>query len=140
MKKAAWAKIYELMFRLRLAYSDGGATLHRAESGEVEYSEFDRRAFLYRRDDGSIAYNDRFIFSCDDAAPLGRDRSAMWSEAAANFSRGAYGNPATPEALSLLWEVLETFNYPSAGLVRESLERRQREQSENNAQGGEVII
>lgn len=140
MKKAAWAKIYELMFILKLAYSDASPILRRKDTGEVEYSEFDRKAFLYRREDGILGYNDRFIFSCDDSAPLGRDRSAMWSEAAANFSRGAYGNPATPEALELLWEVLETFNYPSAGLVRESLARNRREQTNTLPAGEEVKL
>ena len=140
MKKAAWAKIYELIFRLMLAYSRKSASPHTNELGEVEYTEFDRSAFLYRREDGTLGYNDRFVFSCDDTAPLGRDRSAMWSEAAANFSRGAYGNPASLDALLLLWEVLETFNYPSAGLVRESLERRAKRTEEGIGSGGEVSI
>ncbi|MBQ2863271.1 MAG: hypothetical protein IJE84_03765 [Clostridia bacterium] len=124
MKKAAWSRIYELIFRLKLAYSSPDTLPVRSDTGEVRYADFDRLAFVYRGDDGLFRYNDAFIFSCDDAAPLGRDRSAMWSEAAANFARGAYGDPASREALILLWQVLESFNYPSAGMVREAIERQ----------------
>ena len=48
-----------------------------------------------------------------------------------------------PEALLLLWEVLETFHYPSAGMVRESIERRiseQRVEPQPISDGGEVIV
>ena len=124
MKKAAWSRIYELIFKLKLAYSSPATLPVRSETGVVRYAEFDRLAFVYRGDDGLFHYNDAFIFSCDDAAPLGRDRSAMWSEAAANFARGAYGNPTSREAMLLLWQVLESFNYPSAGMVREVIERQ----------------
>lgn len=143
MKKAAWARIYELIFKLKLAYSRPREMPRINAVGETEYCEFDRMAFLRRGEDGGLYYNDRFIFSCDDDAPLGRDRSAMWSEAAANFARGAYGDVHSPEALLLLWEVLETFHYPSAGMVRESIERRISEQSAQpmpKSEGGEVIV
>ena len=143
MKNAAWSRIYELIFKLKLAYSRPSEMPRSNAVGETEYVEFDRMAFLRRGEDGQLYYNDRFIFSCDDEAPLGCDRSAMWSEAAANFTRGAYGDPHTPEALLLLWEVLETFHYPSAGMVRESIERRiseQRAEPQPISDGGEVIV
>ncbi len=143
MKKAAWARIYELIFKLRLAYSTGKCPIAlRGEEG-IRYGEFDKTAFLERDADGRISYNDRFIFSCDDDAPLGRDRSAMWREAEANLSRGAYGQAGSYEALLLFWRVLESYGYPSAGMVRQTLEQRYREQMHggpDQGQGREEVI
>lgn len=127
MKKAAWARIYELIFRLNLAFADGARpTPVRGRSGEMRWGEFDRMRFLERREDGTLGYNDRFIFSCDDEAPLSRNRAAMWREAAENLARGAFGDPRSNEALLLYWSLLESYHYPSAGMAREEIERRMR--------------
>jgi hypothetical protein len=112
MKKAAWAKIYELIFRLTLAFSEDGS--------------FDRTAFLERGEDGELCWRDRFVFSCNDDAPMSSERASMWREAADNLARGAYGDPRSDEALLLYWSVLESYRYPSAGMVRETLERQKR--------------
>ena len=128
MKKAAWSRIYELIFRLNLAFSDGARPLPvRGGGNALRWSEFDRMRFLERREDGTLGFNDRFIFSCDDEAPLSRNRASMWREAAENLARGAYGDPSSNEALLLYWSVLESYHYPSAGMAREAIERRMRE-------------
>ncbi len=141
MKKAAWSRIYELIFKLNLAFSDGARPLPvKGEGGQVRWSEFDRMRFVERREDGSLAFNDRFIFSCDDDAPLSRNRAAMWREAAENLARGAYGDPSSNEALLLYWSVLESYHYPSAGMARETIERRMREGSIAPSLGEEVKV
>ena len=125
MKKAAWAKIYELIFKLNLAFSDGAnPTPVKATGGDMRWGRFDRMAFLERGEDGELGFCDRFIFSCDDNAPMSSERASMWREAAENLARGAYGDPRSEEALLLYWSVLESYNYPSAGMVRETLERQ----------------
>ena len=140
MKKAAWARIYEQIFRLNLAFSHGSRPISvRGEGGETRWGEFDRMRFVERREDGTLGYNDRFIFSCDDDTPLARNRSAMWREAAENLTRGAYGNPASDEALLLYWRVLESYNYPSAGMAREEIERRMRASAPSEIPYGEEV-
>ena len=127
MKKAAWARIYELIFKLRLAYDKSPRPLPiREDTGEMSYGRFDRRDFITVGEDGEACFNDAFLFSCDDDTPIGQDRATMWREASENLMRGAYGDPRSQEALLLFWSVLEAFHYPSAGYVRESiLERAQ---------------
>ena len=144
MKKAAWAKIYELIFKLNLAFSDGdNPTPVKGSGGDVRWGHFDRMAFLERGEDGQMRWCDRFIFSCDDDAPMSSERASMWREAADNLARGAYGDPRSEEALLLYWSVLESYHYPSAGMVREALERQKhtRGSSERlNFTRGEVNI
>lgn len=125
MKKAAWAKIYELIFKFKLAYTQEPRPVVSKESnGDEIYSEFDRMAFLEIDDAGEYYWNDRFLFSCDDDAPLQKDRATMWTEASNNLAKGAYGDPTTVDALLLYWTVLETFHYPSANIVRAQLQAR----------------
>ncbi len=125
MKKAAWAKIYELIFKFKLAYAhQPRPVVSRATNGDAMYTEFDRMAFLAVDDAGEYYWNDQFLFSCDDDAPLQNDRATMWTEASNNLARGAYGDPTSIDALLLFWTVLETFHYPSANIVRSQLEKR----------------
>ncbi len=132
MKKAAWARIYELIFRLNLAFSDGErSTPVKGTGGVLRWSSFDRMAFLERGEDGELCFNDRFVFSCDDDAPLSAERTAMWREAADNLARGAYGDPRSEEALMLYWSMLESYHYPGAGMAREALESRMHARAQN---------
>ena len=131
MKKAAWAKIYELIFKFKLAYTQEPRPVVSKESnGDEIYSEFDRMAFLEIDDAGEYYWNDRFLFSCDDDAPLQKDRATMWTEASNNLAKGAYGDPTTVDALLLYWTVLETFHYPSANIVKAQLEARKQAEIE----------
>jgi len=125
MKKAAWAKIYELIFKFKLAYTqEPRPVVAKEDTGGRIYTEFDRMKFLCRDDAGELYWNDRFLFSCDDDAPLQNDRATMWTEAANNLARGAYGDPLSVDALLLYWTVLETFHYPGANIVKAQLEAR----------------
>ncbi len=133
MKNAAWAKVYELIFKFKLSYAhDKRPIVSRKNVGETIYTEFDRMKFLYRDEAGEYRWNDRFLFSCDDDAPLMRDRAMMWTEAATNLARGAYGDPTSVDALLIYWNILHSFHYPGANLVKEELLRK-KEADEKNA-------
>lgn len=136
MKKAAWAKIYELIFKFKLAYAQERRPVVSKElAGNAIYTEFDRMKFLCRDDAGEYWWNDRFLFSCDDDAPLQNDRATMWTEASSNLARGAYGDPTSIDALLTYWSVMETFHYPSANIVKAQLaERKEAEIRAMNAQ------
>ena len=125
MKKAAWSKIYELIFKFKLAYAqEPRPVVSKDINTDNVYTEFDRMAFLCRDDAGEYYWNDRFLFSCDDNAPLQSDRATMWQEASTNLARGAFGDPTSIDALLTYWSVLETFHYPSANVVKSQLEAR----------------
>ncbi|MEG0780035.1 MAG: hypothetical protein RR426_05480, partial [Oscillospiraceae bacterium] len=108
MKQAAYADLFRLMFRTKLAYADEPRpVVAYNERGEKEYKEWNRWDFLKQDAAGDWYWNDGFLFSCDSAAPLAADRQQMWRENRMNLQEGAYGSPQDPEALVLFWEIME---------------------------------
>ena len=125
MKNAAYAELFELMFKFWLAYSDEPRPVsYRNHRGETEYQAFDRWDFLEQAADGSYVWNDRFLFSCDTEDNLAANREAMWQETRLNLQTGAFGDPAATETLILFWSKMEELHYPGAGSTREFLEQR----------------
>jgi len=125
MKQAAYARLFELMFRFRLAYADEPRpVVSRDGSGKNRYSHFDRFEFLEQDDAGEWYWNDQFLFSCDPSATLASNRSAMWQETTAHLQAGAFGDPAQPETLVRYWSCMERLNYPGAAEVLAQLEQQ----------------
>lgn len=114
MKDAAYAELYELIFKFLLAYSDEPRTFTRVTpDGEFESGKFSRYDFL-DGEEGNVYYNDRFLFSVDTASILTTNREAMWAETNQNFANGTFGNPADPQTLLLYWNIMKGLNYPLA--------------------------
>ena len=130
MKNAAYALLFELMFKFWLAYSDEPRpVVYKNSEGETEYAEFNRYDFLKQDEDGSYWWNDQFLFSCDTSEPLASNREAMWQETRMNLQTGAFGDPTQTDTLILFWTKMEELHYPGAGTTRKFLEeRREREQ------------
>lgn len=125
MKDAAYADLYRLMFKFLLAYCDERREYSRmAPNGKLEKGSFCRYDFLEKDDKDRIYYNDRFLFSVDDAATLANNRVAMWQEATNNLVSGAFGNPADPQTLMLYWNIMRTLNYPMAKFALDSIAER----------------
>jgi len=123
MKDAAYAAIFELMFKFALAYSDEPRPVSYKDSkGETRYEEFNRYDFLEQDEDGQWRWNDQFLFSCDTSAPLASNREAMWQETRMNLQTGAFGDPAQTETLILFWSKMEELHYPGAGTTKAFLE------------------
>lgn len=115
MKQAAFADLFELMFKLILAYADEPrAVLSYNEQGQKEYLTFNKWDFLRQDAAGVWYWNDAFLFSCDSSAPLASNREAMWQEARMNLETGAYGDKTAPETLVLFWSVMKELHYPLA--------------------------
>ena len=134
LKQAAWSKIFEAIFKLKLAYSDEPRPVQSKDiNGNIVYEQFNRYDFLEWDDETQTwYYNDCFIFSCDNAAPLLKDRQALWQETRMNLQTGAFGDPASPDTLMLFWLKMEEYGYPGADEVRgymEALSQRQQEQA-----------
>lgn len=130
MKDAAYAAIFELMFKFALAYSDEPRPISFKDfKGENQYEEFNRYDFLKKDADGAWYWNDQFLFSCDTSAPLASNREAMWQETRMNLQTGAFGDPASTETLILFWAKMEELHYPGAGTTKAFLEDKlEREQ------------
>ena len=116
MKQAAYARLFEMIFKFRLAYADEPRpVVYQDGEGKAAYDEFDRYDFLeYDEKTGQYYWNDQFLFSCDTSAPLASNREALWQEARMNLQTGAYGNPQDPNTLVMFWKTMEQLHYPLA--------------------------
>ena len=132
MKNAAFAELFEIMFKFKLAYTDEQRPVRAIDkSGRTVYEVFDRRHYIRRDAAGEYYYDDEFLFSVDAAASLASNREAMWQETRMNLQTGAFGDPSQLDTLVLFWAKMETLHYPGASETKTVLEERlnaQREQ------------
>ena len=71
MKSAAYADLFEAMFRFRLAYSDiKRPVVSRNENGDKKYDYFDKRDFIVKSENGDYSYTDGFLFSAETGSAL----------------------------------------------------------------------
>ena len=137
-KNAAYARLYEMMFRFLLAYADQPVPYaERAADGSQRFSHFDRWQFLRRDDAGELYWNDEFIFSVDPSATLSSNRSVLWEQMDAKYQSGAFGPAQDVSSRLLYWTLLERLDYPHAGEVKAELEKQAA--SAAAQQGGETI-
>ena len=131
MKDAAYAALFEAMFKFKLAYADEPRPVVSHDTrGNAEYRAFNRYDFLDRDEAGQWHWNDRFLFSCDTSAPLASNREAMWQETRMNLQTGAFGDPASLQTLVLFWTKMEMLHYPGAGETKSYLEEELRRQAQ----------
>lgn len=133
MKNAAYAALFEAIFKFRLAYADEPRpVISKDIHGNTQYDEFNRYDFLEQDAAGEWFWNDQFLFGCDSTAPLASNREAMWQETRMNLESGAFGDPTKLQTLILFWTKMEILHYPDAGATKkyleEELERQQQEQ------------
>ena len=129
MKNAAYAALFEMMFKFWLAYSDEPRSVsYKNSKGETEYQEFDRYDFLEQDEDGTYWWNDQFLFSVDTSEPLASNREAMWQETRLNLQTGAFGDPASVDTLLLFWSKMEELHYPGAATTKAFLEERKEQE------------
>lgn len=138
MKDAAYAALFEAMFKFKLAYTDEPRPVVSNDiHGNARYDTFNRYDFLEQDAAGEWCWNDQFLFSCDTSAPLASNREAMWQETRMNLQTGAFGDPSQLQTLILFWTKMELLHYPGAGETRAYLEeelRRQQLQKQLSAQ------
>ena len=129
MKDAAYAALFEAMFKFKLAYADEPRpVVSRDMNGNPLYETFCKYDFLEQDEAGNWYWNDNFIFSCDTSAPLANNREAMWQETRMNLQTGAFGDPASLDTLILFWTKMDLLHYPGAGETKRYLEEKLRAQ------------
>lgn len=131
MKNAAYSRLFEMIFKFKLAYCDEGRDIYRRdEKGEMVYDHFDRRDFLEMDEDGNWRWIDDFIFGTDTSATLAGNRQAMWQEATAHLQAGAFGDTTATETLILYWTKMEELHYPGAAQTKQYLTERLEQQQQ----------
>jgi hypothetical protein len=113
MKNAAYAELFEVMFKFMLAYCDEPRK-YAARGNNGGEILFDRYAFLEQDPFGNWDYNGEYTFSVDDTAVMLNDRAFMLEEIRNNYGMGAFGQPGSPEATKKYWEMLDSIGYPKA--------------------------
>lgn len=125
MKDAAYATLFEAIFKFKLAYTDEKRPVVSANArGRTTYDIFNRYDFLLQDEAGDYYWNDQFLFSCDSAAPLANNREAMWQETRSNFESGGFGNRTDINTLIQYWTKMEQLHYPGAADTKAYLEER----------------
>lgn len=118
MKAAAFAGVYELMFKYLLAFSDETRKFVKMlPDGQQEEMLWNKYMFLRKDKYDNLYYADDFAFSTDPAATLSNNRVQMWQETLQQFTMGTFGNPQDPRTLKLYWRTMDTMQYPLAKLV-----------------------
>lgn len=129
MKNAAYAALFEAMFKFKLAYADEPREVIASDDqGNPKYESFNRYDFLEQDESGEWYWNDRFLFSCDTSAPLANNREAMWQETRMNFQQGAFGDPTSLNTLILFWTKMEMLHYPGASDTKTYLQEQLKQQ------------
>lgn len=135
MKQACYADIFEVMFKLMLAYADEPRPYRAKDKlGNEIYRIFNRYDFLEQDDAGQWYWNDRYLFSCDSSGTLAQNREAMWQETRLNLQQGAFGDPQNPDTLILFWTLMEGLHYPLAGVIKANLEEQKAQQEQMQQQ------
>ena len=118
MKMAAFAGIYELVFKYLLAFSDEKRNFVKIlPDGTEEEMTWNKYMFLAKDNHGKYYYRDDFSFGTDNASTLTQDREALWQETTSKLVQGAFGNPGDPRTLKLYWNMMNMLQYPLAKVV-----------------------
>lgn len=132
LKQNAYARVYELMFKFWLAYSDDPMTISFEDNnGEPQFSTLDKSEFVKQDSAGEYYWNDEFIFETDPTSTMLANREAMWNQADIMLQSGAFGVLGDIDTMLLYWTFKEKNGYPNAGEVKRAIEQRKQEQMQN---------
>ena len=125
MKAAAFAGVYELMFKYLLAFSDETRRFVKVlPDGKQEEMLWNKYMFLRKDRRGNLYYADDFAFSTDPAATLSNNRVQMWQETLQQFTMGTFGNPQDPRTLELYWNIMDNMQYPLSKYALAAIKER----------------
>lgn len=135
MKNDAYSKLYELIFKFWLAYSDEPMPISGTGlNNTMEYAQLDKKAFLKKDAAGEWYWNDEFIFDIDSTSTLMANREAMWAQADQMLQSGAFGPIGNTDTALLYWTFKSKNNYPNAGEILRQIEMRKQAETQAMAQ------
>lgn len=125
LKNEAYAKLYEVMFKFWLAFSDSPSEITSTNSdGGAEYDSLDRMEFLRIDAAGEFYWNDEFIFETDPTSTLMQNREAMWNQTDMKLQSGAFGPVGDLETARAYWTIMKANGYPNASVILNLIEER----------------
>ena len=140
-KHAAYARLFDTIFKFQLAYADDPLpVVGQSLDGRPSYSEFNRYMFLKQDANGEWYWNTDFLFSCDTSASLATNREAMWQETRMYLQTGAFGDPADLTTLVMFWRKMEMLHYPGAAETKLFMEQRLAQQQQLRQQQQQLQI
>lgn len=130
MKNEAYAKLYEVMFKFWLAFSDTESQITSTDKdGNTVHESLDRKEFLRLDAAGEFYWDDEFIFETDPTSTLMQNREMMWNQTDMKLQSGAFGQVGDLETAKAYWTIMKANGYPNASVVLALIEERiQREQ------------
>lgn len=132
LKQYAFSRVYELMFKFWLAYSDDPMNVISQDAdGEMVFEVLDKSEFVKQDADGKYYWNDEFIFETDPTSTLLANREAMWNQADMMLQSGAFGVLGDLDTMLLYWTFKEKNGYPNAGEVKRAIEERKQKQEQD---------
>ena len=116
MRDAAYAGLYELIFKFMLAFSDEERSfVSILPDGTQREEVWSKYMFLNRDEDGNFYYRDDFAWSVDSASDITQDRMSMWQLIDQDYLNGTMGNEIDPvRAMKMYWQMKEQYGYPTA--------------------------
>ena len=137
MKQSAYCSLYQLIFRLYLAFADEPKRFAFRDSlGRMHFSEFNRYDFIELDKSGRYYYDDSYLFSADTQAETVYQAETLWEINLTNLQRGTLGNPENPATLLRYWQLQDKAAFPYA---RENVEYFQNMLSQNKTTESETI-
>lgn len=135
-KYAAFKELFEIMFEMKLAFSDEPRPyVRQKEDGTREYGEFNRYAFLMQDASGQWYYNTDFMFSSDAGAGLPKDKMFILDKAEGFLREGAF---ETSPANLRFWSIIDQLHFPGAGDIKkqmqDEIEQQQMQQQQADMQ------
>lgn len=125
MKNEAYAKLYEVMFKFWLAFSDAESQItSNDKDGNTIHESLDRKEFLRLDAAGEFYWDDEFIFETDPTSTLMQNREAMWNQTDLKLQSGAFGPVGDLETAKAYWTIMKANGYPNASTVLALIEER----------------
>lgn len=134
MKNAAYAKLYEIMFKFWLAYADEDTEITSVGAGgAIEHDIINRKDFLKIDASGEFYWDDEFIFDTDPTSTLMANREAMWNQTDLKLQSQAFGPLGDLQTLRTYWTFMKANGYPNAGMALDIVEQRIQQQQDQTA-------
>ena len=135
MKNEAYAKLYEVMFKFWLAFSDSESKITSTDKdGNTVHESLDRKEFLRLDAAGEFYWDDEFIFETDPTSTLMQNREMMWNQTDLKLQSGAFGAVGDLETAKAYWTIMKANGYPNASVVLALIEERIQKEQEMAAQ------
>ena len=131
LKNEAYAKLYEIMFKFWLAFSDSPSEISSVDKdGQPQHDSLDRMEFLRIDAAGEFYWDDEFIFETDPTSTLMQNREAMWNQIDMKLQSGAFGPVGDLETSRTYWQIMKANGYPNSSAALNDIEERLAKQQE----------